>query len=561
MYMNVLRAVFLTSVVGMVRAQSCANDADPSSVIKRLDENGVCITFDNKPSICTKPSVLDHDLVTYEYYHVGNDENIMNCANRCKNGADTNGNYEGPCVGFSMWGSTSDTNKYCVVYTLASGDANKVVATWDNPTRSPHGCKQQSGQYIDWQDTPAWNLNLHTIRVPINETHITCPYAFDANSKMCLWRESCDSGYFIDENDSCTALSVCTSTEYESEPPTYTSDRQCTAISAPCAGDMYQSTAATATSDRVCSFNTDYSKRVNDDNTGLVDCPGGQDSSASNGASCAACPSGTERAAGSPIGCQHIYTRTILQGELPTAISQCESSGWGTNGCILNEWDVSQITTMKNLFKGKETFNEDISAWDTSSVTDMSGMFEHARSFNQPIGNWNTSSVTTMMGMFLYAASFDQPLNNWDVSSVEEAIWMFRYATSFNQPLYKWDVRAMYSMSFMFDGATSFDQSISCWDLHPNVQLSAIFRDAPARFRTHFVSRPTGHFYPNSKDPKVSGYIPDVALRDSPNSDCVPCPPNTARGDDGMLCIPTLEYFTDAEILSRWNSRHGTCGS
>ena len=38
-------------------------------------------------------------------------------------------------------------------------------------------------------------------------------------------------------------------------------------------------------------------------------------------------------------------------------------------------WDVSDISDMRELFKGRESFNADISSWDTSGVTDMREMF------------------------------------------------------------------------------------------------------------------------------------------------------------------------------------------
>ena len=39
-------------------------------------------------------------------------------------------------------------------------------------------------------------------------------------------------------------------------------------------------------------------------------------------------------------------------------------------------WDVSKISNMRELFKGLESFDADISSWNTSGVTDMSRMFE-----------------------------------------------------------------------------------------------------------------------------------------------------------------------------------------
>ncbi len=40
----------------------------------------------------------------------------------------------------------------------------------------------------------------------------------------------------------------------------------------------------------------------------------------------------------------------------------------------ISTWDTSGVTSMRNLFHMKRTFNEDIGAWDTSGVTTMEGM-------------------------------------------------------------------------------------------------------------------------------------------------------------------------------------------
>ena len=37
----------------------------------------------------------------------------------------------------------------------------------------------------------------------------------------------------------------------------------------------------------------------------------------------------------------------------------------------ISDWDVSAVTNMRQAFRNKAEFNEDISNWDTSSVTTM----------------------------------------------------------------------------------------------------------------------------------------------------------------------------------------------
>ena len=70
----------------------------------------------------------------------------------------------------------------------------------------------------------------------------------------------------------------------------------------------------------------------------------------------------------------------------------------------ISKWNTSLVTNMKELFKGKNDFNDDISKWDVSNVTDTSEMFynEYALtgSFNGDISGWDVSSVTNMELMF-----------------------------------------------------------------------------------------------------------------------------------------------------------------
>ena len=62
----------------------------------------------------------------------------------------------------------------------------------------------------------------------------------------------------------------------------------------------------------------------------------------------------------------------------------------------------------------------------------MRGCFYMNGTFNQNLNNWNVSNVTNMYDMFAGAWVFDQPLNYWDVSSVTNMYGMFR---GINQPV------------------------------------------------------------------------------------------------------------------------------
>jgi hypothetical protein len=74
----------------------------------------------------------------------------------------------------------------------------------------------------------------------------------------------------------------------------------------------------------------------------------------------------------------------------------------------ISKWNVSNVTDMNNLFKGKVDFNEDISDWDVSHVKDMSNMFLGAAKFNQPLYKWKISAGTNQHHMFQEAHLYNQ---------------------------------------------------------------------------------------------------------------------------------------------------------
>ena len=148
----------------------------------------------------------------------------------------------------------------------------------------------------------------------------------------------------------------------------------------------------------------------------------------------------------------------------------------------INNWDVSNVTDMYGVFENAVSFNQPLNNWDVSNVTIMKSMFSRATSFNQNINNWDVSNVTDMVGMFGCFpddnSTFNQPLNNWDVSNVTDMYWMFRYAYAFNQPLDNWDVSNVQEFGFMFLGATSFNQNINSWNMSNAISIRGMFNDS-----------------------------------------------------------------------------------
>jgi len=128
------------------------------------------------------------------------------------------------------------------------------------------------------------------------------------------------------------------------------------------------------------------------------------------------------------------------------------------------KWKSEDITNLEQLFSVQSVddynqepgFNEDINDWIVSDVTNMFEMFDGANDFNQPLDKWNVSKVEIMTYMFSGAKKFNQPLNMWGdkLKNVKDMTMMFAEATDFNQTLDTWDFtdliqnKAMYGIFY-----------------------------------------------------------------------------------------------------------------
>tara|TARA_Y100000994_G_scaffold45842_2_gene36003 strand:+ start:12172 stop:23358 length:11187 start_codon:yes stop_codon:yes gene_type:complete len=163
-------------------------------------------------------------------------------------------------------------------------------------------------------------------------------------------------------------------------------------------------------------------------------------------------------------------------------------NAWTTNSTTaaaiygpINNWDVSQVTNMSQLFKDKTTFNDNISEWDVSNVTHMESMFNSATSFNKPLNDWNVSNVENMKGMFCVAKLFNQNISGWNVSKVTTMQNMFYIAEVFNNggnsSITNWNVSKVTAMASMFREAKAFDQPIGNWNVSIVNRMDYMFKD------------------------------------------------------------------------------------
>ena len=151
----------------------------------------------------------------------------------------------------------------------------------------------------------------------------------------------------------------------------------------------------------------------------------------------------------------------------------------------LNDIDVSNITDLggnahpNGLFERLDPHNIKIDQWDVSNVINMEDMFFGCKNLECDISKWDVSKVTNMQSMFVRCENFNCDLSNWNVSNVEDMYYMFYKCNKFNSDISGWNVSNVIDMNHMFAGCENFDCNLDNWDTSNVEAMSSMFRNCP----------------------------------------------------------------------------------
>jgi surface protein len=148
----------------------------------------------------------------------------------------------------------------------------------------------------------------------------------------------------------------------------------------------------------------------------------------------------------------------------------------------INYFDISKVVSLKDVFSNAKAFNGKIGNWNTSGVTDMSGFLRGATSFTDNISNFNVSKVRNF-SYLLADINFNQDISDWDTSSAIFMSGLFYNNKSFNRNINNWDVGNVRFFNDMFNGS-NFNLPLSNWDIGlgistPNISVSNMFANCP----------------------------------------------------------------------------------
>ncbi len=104
----------------------------------------------------------------------------------------------------------------------------------------------------------------------------------------------------------------------------------------------------------------------------------------------------------------------------PTTLNELKNLVWDES-INLGDIDVSNINNMSFLFKeSPRTDFSGIENWDVSKVGNMEEIFYSCLAFNHDISSWDVSNVTRIHNAFAYT-KFNQDLSKWNLKNVENA--------------------------------------------------------------------------------------------------------------------------------------------
>lgn len=237
----------------------------------------------------------------------------------------------------------------------------------------------------------------------------------------------------------------------------------------------------------------------------------------------------------SNTGNQSFTIPAKFTGTVSVKINYIQTLKWGpglvsvnTIGITVNKLDFSEsdaftitaalprrITNLNRLFyKAKGTTYPGLENWDLSYVTDVSEMFRETTTFNQPLPNWVLPVVTTMASMFHGALGFNQPVHQFNPVAVKDCSYAFRATAKFNQAI-TWNLLhctnakglfrdtvmfnsqvngikfgARVDIAEMFFASQKFNQPIDNWDLTTVVSAQDMFNQAQAFVQNLNLSMP-----------------------------------------------------------------------
>lgn len=163
-----------------------------------------------------------------------------------------------------------------------------------------------------------------------------------------------------------------------------------------------------------------------------------------------------------------------------TSLTKLDSTFLSTAGNVtlnINEWNVENITELKDTFKNTRLKGIFFIGWRTNKLKSMAGAFSNVGGLDAYPNRWDTSKVTNMRSTFSQnSGPFIIPLTGLDTSSVKNFTYCFISSTGLNQDIDSWDTSSATNMAYMFQDSI-FNHSLNSWKVSNVSNMDYMFDD------------------------------------------------------------------------------------
>lgn len=155
-------------------------------------------------------------------------------------------------------------------------------------------------------------------------------------------------------------------------------------------------------------------------------------------------------------------------------------SGCAAESLDLTDWDVSNSTTMYQMFSNCENLQEiNTTGWNPRSVEDFSFMFTNCSALKfVDLSSWNMENAQNMACMFQCCTDLEAAnLSNWNVSTVLNMCDMFSYCKSLKRIEFGiWNSHSVTTIADLFLGCQLLEAlDLSSWDVSSVEDMSSAF--------------------------------------------------------------------------------------
>jgi len=164
-------------------------------------------------------------------------------------------------------------------------------------------------------------------------------------------------------------------------------------------------------------------------------------------------------------GNSHTYTNSgVYTVKIDGVVDDWAYNNSGDRSKLINIENFGGLVIIDYAFYGCS--NMDITATDIPQISSsLNGIFRSCSDlvFNPSVNDWDVSNVTTLGTAFFITPLFNQPLDKWNVSNVESLSSTFR-SSGFNQNINSWNTSKCTSFNSTFRDNDFFNQDISSWN-------------------------------------------------------------------------------------------------